>query len=207
MQTAREITVVVIGGHVHQFLPTSHDLLHLPTAFDGEPQFRMPGLRLHVDPLRSFFHLFQTEECSFPSARTDVTDFFPRFRALEMGIPEWPCPALHRSSPINHAFSTARIEKRAIPVGKLGQTKSAADKTGMKQPNFTNWLSEILRDFQQFFIRDPNDPRCPRAAVAALGTGELQSAFVPGAALFCWIDCVPVGCFCAGRFAAGCSVY
>ncbi len=163
-------------------------------------------IALHVDPLRTLFNLLETEKRSFASAGANVTDFLPRFRALEMGIPERPCSALHWSSSINHAFSTSRIEKRAVAVGKFRQRQSAADNAGMKQPNFSDGLSEILGDLQQFLIRHPDDSGSSCAAVSALGTGELQSVLVPGAALFCWIDCVLVGCLSAGGFAAGCLV-
>jgi hypothetical protein len=50
----------------------------------------------------------------------------------------------------------------------------------VEQTDFPDRLPEILGDFLELFIRDPNSTRAAGAAVAALGAGEIQAIPVPG---------------------------
>lgn len=161
----RQITLVVIGGRVHQFFVASEDLPQLSA--------------LHVNPPGSFLDLFKAEERSFPGSRTDVADLFPGLCTHEMRIPERPCSALNRASPIDSAFSTFRVKKRAITVFVFRQRDSTADDTRMEQPDFADRLVKVLGNLQKFVVGHPNNSRWPRAAIATLRTGKLQSVSIP----------------------------
>ena len=165
------ITLVIIGGCVHEFFAASGDLPQLSA--------------LHLDPFGPFFDLFQAEERSFTGSRTDIADFFPGRFALKVGIPEWPCATLNRASAVDRTFAALWVKKGTIAVGVLGERDSAPNDTSMEQPDFANRFVEVLGNFQQFVVSDPNDSGRSCAAIAALCTGKLQSVAIPWPGGFC----------------------
>ena len=164
-------TLVIIGGCVHEFFAASGDLPQLSA--------------LHLDPFGPFFDLFQAEERSFTGSRTDIADFFPGRFALKVGIPEWPCATLNRASAVDRTFAALWVKKGTIAVGVLGERDSAPNDTSMEQPDFADRFVEVLGNFQQFVVSDPNDSGRSCAAIAALRTGKLQSVAIPWPGGFC----------------------
>ena len=73
----------------------------------------------HVNPLRSFFNLFQAEECTLAGTGADFADFLPGRFIRKMGIPEWPCATLNGPRLIDGTLAIFGIEECAISVRKL----------------------------------------------------------------------------------------
>ena len=46
--------------------------------------------------------------------------------------------------------------------------------------NFLDGGAAEFRDLGDFFVRDPHNAGCSRAAIAALGAGEMKAILVPG---------------------------
>ena len=133
----------------------------------------------HVDPFCSLFDLFQAEKCPLPCPGTGVTDFFPRGGAFQVRIPERPGSTLDRPSLVDGTISGLRVEKRAVPVGKLRQGNSPPHNSGVKQADFSDRLIEILGDLQQLVVGYPDNSRRTCTAVSALSACELQPVFEP----------------------------
>jgi hypothetical protein len=135
---------------------------------------------LQVDPGGSFLDLFEAEKSACAGSGAGVADFLPRFGAGKVGIPERPCSALDGACLVDGAFASPWVEECAVSVGKFGEGDFSADDAGVEQADFADGFAEVVGDFLEFFVGDPDGARGAGAAVAALGAGEIEAFKVPG---------------------------
>ena len=128
----------------------------------------------------ALFDFFERIELTFAGTGTARLDFFPAFRAVEVRIPERPGPALARSDRIDGASAGLAVEKRAVAVGKLFESRPTTFEPSVFEFHLANRFAQEPGDLFEFLLINPDVSRCARAAVAALRAGKLQAILVPG---------------------------
>lgn len=61
---------------------------------------------------------------------------------------------------VDGAFASPGVKERAVSVSEFGEGDFAADDAGMEQADFADGLTEVIGDFLEFFVGDPNCTRC-----------------------------------------------
>jgi hypothetical protein len=141
--------------------------------------FVSPQKQSNTHSAGTCFNLFQTEKRPLPGSWTGFADFVPFLFRRDVRGPERPCLTLNRPHRIHFAVPFLRVKERTITVLKLGQRQTTLHQPRVKQTNFPNGFIQIFGNSLQLFLTDPNNTRCPRAAVATLRTGEVQAILMP----------------------------
>ena len=68
----------------------------------------------------------------------------------------------------------------AALIAVFDQANAPPNGTAISSGHFIDRKLKMIRQPANFFLRDPHKPRRARAAVAALGAGELQAVRIPG---------------------------
>ncbi len=105
----------------------------------------------------------------------------PRIAGLKILPPERPGPTLQRPDGVNvaHGLVAVTFQKDAIPVPSLGQTIPKPDAAQVSALEPSVRPSQKLGDSADFLFRGPDVPRCPAAAIAALGALKREACPVP----------------------------
>lgn len=124
-------------------------------------------------------YLCQGHPASPVASGTALARCFPGGRRCDVRRPKRPRAALSRTRGIHSARSTLRIEKNTIAVFEFNET--LADSDCSNKPAFELRHVDFDHTGQRldFCAIDPNKARRARAAAAASGALELQSATIP----------------------------
>ena len=110
-------------------------------------------------------------ELSLARTRADLTRLPPGFRCFDVGIPEWPCPALPRAGIVNPARPLLSVKKNAVAIGKLHQRFSILDlpdKQLLKLGNIR--FSQDASNRHNVLPGNPDKSRRPGTAVSTLNS-------------------------------------
>src|SRR5262245_23462812 len=122
--------------------------------------------------------LLRRDQVALPGAGADLTRRLPRLRRDDVALPERPGAALARARRVDGTPGGLVVE-HAVAVGLLAERPPPAGQPRVEPRDLLDRFAAELGEGGDFLIRDPDEARLARAALAAAGAAKPQAVLIP----------------------------